>query len=236
MTSLKDTLTNRLATLKGGGGHASLEGWGGRELASFGILVSRRLLRGLYWKCRMGRVDGWILCERRVRVEHPQHVRAGMWLNLEEGCEIVGLSRQGITFGHRCTVGRLATIRPTNVLLDVPGEGLRMGDYSNIGAYAYIGCSGWIEIGSRVMMGPRVTLLSETHNLGRTDVPMKDQGVSRSFLRIEDDCWIGAGSTLLAGVTVGRGAVIGAGAVVSRDVPPGAVVAGVPARELRRRE
>lgn len=212
-----------------------LSDWGARELASFARLMVCRLARGLYWKMRFGRAEGPVLCGRGIHIEHPRYIRSGPRLNLEDGVEIVGLSKRGLTFGTRCTVGRLATIRPTNVLLDEPGEGLLMGDHSNIGAYSYIGCSGWIDIGSHVMMGPRVSLLAENHNIDRTDIPMKDQGVTRSFIRIQDDCWIGAGSTILAGVTVGRGSVIAAGAVVTHDIKSETIVGGVPAREIRQR-
>lgn len=214
---------------------AELQDWGGPEMLSFSATLARRLIRGRQLRWRLGRADGPVLCERGVRISHPRHIFAGRRLNLEDGCEIVGLSKRGIVFGDRCTVGRLATIRPTNVLLDEPGEGLRMGDHSNIGAYAFIGCSGFIDIGSNVMMGPRVTLLAESHNSASTERPIKEQGVTRSSIRIEDDCWIGAGSQVLPGVTVGRGSIIGAGAVVSRDVPAYSVVAGVPARVIRTR-
>lgn len=195
-------------------------------------LLFRRRIRG-YWQARrFGSVQGWMLCERGVRVYYPGHIHAGTQFSLEEGCEVVGLSKQGVRFGNRCTVGRGAIIRPTNVLLDEAGEGMVMGDHSNIGPLSYIGCSGFVDIGHRVLMGPRVNILAENHRFedGST---IKSQGVLRKPIRIEDDCWIGAGATILAGVTVGASSVVAAGAVVTRDVPSGSVVGGVPARPLR---
>ena len=224
-----------LARWKGVPDPAALEGWGPRETASLGGLLLARALRGWVVRCRLGEARGLVLCERGVRLYHARHIRAGRALNLEEGCEIVGLSTRGIVFGDRCTVGRFATIRPTNVLLDEPGEGLRLGDRSNIGAYSYVGCSGYVEIGQQVLMGPRVNLLAENHRFERTDVPIKEQGVVRAPIRIEDDCWLCANCTILAGVTIGRGSVVAAGAVVTRDVPPGSLAAGVPARVIRER-
>jgi len=51
---------------------------------------------------------------------------------------------------------------------------------------------------------------------------------------IQDDAWIGAGAIILPNVTIGKGAVVGAGAVVTKDVPPYTVVAGVPAKEIKK--
>ena len=57
----------------------------------------------------------------------------------------------------------------------------------------------------------------------------------RGDVVVEDDCWIGTNVTILSGVRIGRGSIVAAGAVVTRDVPAGAIVGGVPARVLRMR-
>ncbi|MBE6004396.1 MAG: CatB-related O-acetyltransferase [Lachnospiraceae bacterium] len=61
------------------------------------------------------------------------------------------------------------------------------------------------------------------------------EGISKGDIIVDDDVWIGYGATILSGVHIGQGAVIGAGAVVSSDVPPYAIVGGVPARIIRYR-
>jgi len=212
-----------------------LTGWRFAEWLSFSCIAGFRLLRGYLLKLRVWHIDGWMLCDRHSRVLFPRHLKAGRAFSIEEGCLIIALSKRGIVFGNRCTVGRFSYIAPTNPLVGEPGEGLKVGDHSNIGPYSYIGCSGFIEIGNNVMMGPRVNLLSEQHNHDDAAATMKSQGVSRSFIRIEDDCWIGANSTVLAGVTVGKGSIIAAGAVVTKDVPPNSIVGGIPARIIRER-
>ena len=153
-----------LASRKDDGDPEALREWRGPELASLGWMLGRRIARGSLLRARMGRAQGLVFCERNVRVLHARHVSAGRDLNLEEGCQIMGLSRRGIAFGDRCTVGRYAMISPTNIFGGELGEGLQVGDNSNIGHFAFVGCSGYIEIGARVLMGPRVTLLGENHD------------------------------------------------------------------------
>ena len=214
---------------------ASLENMNGADVLGVCWRLGARLMRGMWMKWQLPHVSGWMLADRDAKVMHGSHLRAGRKLSLEEGCLINALSKRGIVFGDRCTVGRFASICPSNPLLGEIGEGFKMGDHSNIGPYSYIGCSGYIEIGSNVLMGPRVNLMAENHNFERIDIPMKDQGVKREFIRIEDDVWIGVNSTILAGVTVGRGAIIAAGAVVTADVSPFAIVGGFPARIIKSR-
>ena len=78
-------------------------------------------------------------------------------------------------------------------------------------------------------------LIAENHVADDPERPIKVQGVSRESILIEDDVWLGAGVIVVAGVTIGRGSAVAAGCVVTHDVPPFALVAGVPARVVRSR-
>jgi galactoside O-acetyltransferase len=80
-----------------------------------------------------------------------------------------------------------------------------------------------------------VVITSHQHTFGRGDADIRDQPTAFEPVVVERDVWIGANATILPGVRVGRGAVVGAGAVVTRDVEPGSVVMGVPARVVRER-
>ena len=88
---------------------------------------------------------------------------------------------------------------------------------------------GGITIEDDVQIGPRVNLTSENHPLD----PADRKTVILQPILIKRNAWIGAGATILPGVTVGENAIVAAGAVVSRDVPPNTVVAGIPAKVVK---
>ena len=155
---------------------------------------------------------------------------------VEDYVEIMALSKQGIVCGNNVTVGAHAIIKPSSYYGQNLGEGLFVGDNSNIGRYNYVGCAGFFRIGKNVMIGPRVSFYAENHNFSSTDIPMKNQGVTRTPIIVEDDCWIASGSIILAGVTVVSGSIVAAGSIVDPNVPPYSVVAGVPAKVIRTRQ
>jgi acetyltransferase-like isoleucine patch superfamily enzyme len=117
--------------------------------------------------------------------------------------------------------------------------GVEIGEGTNItpGLIVNDGYSGLCRIGERVSIATHVTLVcdSNPNNSLLCDEPyVKAHLVRTAPIVIEDDVWLGTNAVVLPGVTVGRGAVVGAGAVVTRDVPPFTVVAGVPARAIRK--
>ena len=207
------------------------------SLSTLGVILrmSLWLVRGLLIRWRLKSVQGLFLVGKGVSLRQPGYIKVGTNFIAQDHCEINGLSQKGLIFGDKVTVGSYAIIRPTNLYGGEAGIGLKVGNNSSIGPYSYIGCSGYIEIGDNVMMSPRVSIYSENHNFSDVDLPMIDQGVTRSFVKIENDCWIAANSIILAGVTVGRGSIVAAGSVVTKDVPPFSIVGGNPAKIIKSR-
>ena len=115
------------------------------------------------------------------------------------------------------------------------GCGIRIGDNSGIG----VNCSvrGPLEIGKNVMMGPDVIIMTSSHNVESTSIPMNQQGsLPKQKVVICDDVWIGTRVIILPGIKVGTGSIIGAGAVVTKDVPDYAIVGGCPAKIIKYRK
>jgi acetyltransferase-like isoleucine patch superfamily enzyme len=193
-------------------------------------------LRGLRLSFQLGSSTGIPFIGSKARITGARHIHMGRNVKIEEQAEVQGLSRRGVWLGDGVTIGRGASIRPSSYYGHDLGEGLRVGRGTAIGAHAWIGASGHVTIGEDVLFGPRVVIIPENHVFEDTALTIKEQGVVRADVTIEDDCWIGCNVTILSGVTIGRGSIVAAGAVVRRDVPPYSIVGGVPARVLKTRE
>lgn len=119
-----------------------------------------------------------------------------------------------------------------------------------IGRNFYIGRDSFIEtdvvIGDNVMFGNRVALIGRyDHHYQLPGMPIRLapqirdagydwKGIGQNII-VENDVWIGYGSTVLSGIRIGEGSIIGAGSLVTKDVEPYSIYAGVPARKVRSR-
>lgn len=109
------------------------------------------------------------------------------------------------------------------------GRHLRIGRNVFINSGVMFTDLGGITLEDGVLIGPQARIISVNHPLE----PAKRRGLILNPVRICQNAWIGAGATILPGVTVGENAVVAAGAVVSKDVPPNTVVGGVPAKVIK---
>lgn len=89
---------------------------------------------------------------------------------------------------------------------------------------------GGIFIGDNCLIGHNCVIATLNHSID----PEKRQNLLPAAVRIGNDVWIGANATILPGVRIGDGAIVAAGAVVTRDVAERTVVAGVPAKVIKR--
>lgn len=113
--------------------------------------------------------------------------------------------------------------------------------YTNFGQHIKIGrqvfinhdCSfldmGGITIEDNVQIGPKVSLITENHPLA----PSQRKDLELKGILLKKNAWLGAGVTILPGVTIGENAIVAAGSVVSKDVAANTVVAGVPAKVIK---
>jgi len=183
-----------------------------------------------------------------VRSEYDKMV-AGEWYRYRSGPELAELTtstqrtcRQITALydddqaaAHALFVGMLAGVgegvdfRPP-MYLDY-GSRLRVGANTFINADFLALGGGEITIGVNVLVGPSARFYTPSHAV---DVVERRAGYERvSPIVIEDDVWLGGNVVVCPGVTIGAGSIIGAGSVVTRDVPPGVIAVGNPARVVR---
>jgi acetyltransferase-like isoleucine patch superfamily enzyme len=174
----------------------------------YGVL----LLRLGYWKLRLRdrlRLDGIAFIGPGCRLEiGPNAVlELGRWSWLGHGCKI------------RCHEGRVAL-----------GAKSVMGQECTISAYQSV------EIGRECVIADRVMLIDFDHGTVEVERPIRLQGIYKRDVKVGHNCWLGYGACILRGVTIGDNAIVGTNSVVTKDVPPNAVVGGVPAKLLRTRD
>jgi acetyltransferase-like isoleucine patch superfamily enzyme len=176
-------------------------------------------------------------------------------VSLGKECRFVGLtsfvrcrqSRIDIGPGGRflsaTKANRHGLNRPVMISTLRPGAEIVIGQ--NAGFSGTVICAAVsIRIGNRVMLGANTTITdTDSHPIDYRERSAAHYGFERRrsdmatqvrAVIIEDDVFVGMHSIILKGVTIGRGAVVAAGSVVTKDVPPGAIVGGVPARTLHK--
>lgn len=149
-------------------------------------------------------------------------------LSCATGCEF--RSPQTINFGGAVSIGK-------NSFFTAEGGSIQIGDHSVFNMNVHINASigGSITIGKFCAIGPNVLMRTSDHKFDNPNANIRGQGHNPASICIGDGVWIGANAVILGGTHIGNGAVVGAGAVVTKDVPPMAVVVGVPAKILRYR-
>ncbi len=148
------------------------------------------------------------------------------------------LGEHAIHIGRETLIGRQVTLTVGYGVADphVPDRGLVIGDRCVIGARCTVTAHESIEIGDDVWFGQGVFVSDASHGYQDPEVPVGRQLGKHQPVSIGAGTWIGHGAMVLPGTQIGRNVVVGAGSVVRGEIPDHAVVAGIPARVVRRLE
>ncbi|MGD7706871.1 acyltransferase [Microlunatus sp. Y2014] len=134
----------------------------------------------------------------------------------------------------RLVIGRWTHIGEGTALRAHEGV-LRIGDKCVLGRDVIINTYLDLEIGDAAIIADRCYLGDFDHRTDDTGVPIKDQGLVKSPVRIGADCWLGTQCVVVRGADLGTGSVAAALSVVRGTFPPGSIVAGVPGRVVANR-
>jgi acetyltransferase-like isoleucine patch superfamily enzyme len=136
---------------------------------------------------------------------------------------------EGLTTGHGCRFD-LPGHKKTLII----GEKCEMGDYTHIVAHERV------EIGKNVLIASKVFISDTSHGVysGKNQSLPSESPNNRSLvtapIKIGDRVWIGENVVILSGVTIGEGAIIGANSLVNKDVEENSIVAGIPAKLIKK--
>src|SRR3954447_15548647 len=133
-----------------------------------------------------------------------------------------------VRLGRWSWIGHGTKIRAHEGVVEI-GAKTVMGQECTISAFQSV------KIGRECIIADRVMLIDFDHGVVEVERPIRLQGIYKRDVAVGHNCWIGYGACILRGVTVGDNAIVGANTVVTKDVAPNSVVAGTPARVLRKR-
>ncbi len=190
--------------------------------------VAHRVWHGMVWAGAIGPQD------RLAR--RYQHFGPGTLMAFPPG-DVFG--EQHIALGTQCLIAAHVSLS-VGMAPDQPlppgatSPVLRIGDRCSIGRASHVVAHRSVVIGDDVMTGPHCYVTDQNHVYADPGTPVGEQWPAEDPVEIGAGSWLGAGAIILPGTRLGRNTVVGAGAVVRGEFPDHAVLAGVPAKLIRR--
>ncbi|MHC1690808.1 MAG: DapH/DapD/GlmU-related protein [Bacteroidales bacterium] len=170
---------------------------------------------------------------------NPVKTRPRLWLRLlmpfyikrGKNAVIYRSVRKDIVPFNNFTIGSYSVIENFSIVNNMVGD-VKIGAYSRVGLGNVI--IGPIEIGSHVILAQNIAISGLDHKYKDVKKRIDEQGVDTGLIVIEDNVWVGANSIITKGVTIGTHSIVAGGSVVVKNVDSYTIVAGNPARTVKR--
>ena len=171
-----------------------------------------------------------------VRIHHYKKILGGYDSNFSVEKGIVINNPQCVYFGKNIGIGENTFLGPVTEYMHIAyNPKIVIGEGTWVGKNCSIAAINKVEIGKNVLFAGQVHITDHSHGYEDITKPMIVQTlISKGPVVIEDDCWLGFGSEILSGVHIGKHSVVAARAVVTKDVPAYSVVAGNPAKVIKK--
>lgn len=198
-------------------------------------IIFGKLIGLVYGMLRLGTLKR-VFVHPSVIIKCSSKIKTGNGLNIERGCYIDALSKEGLSLGDNVSFGIYTCLRITGHISHI-GNGITIGNNVGLGSHGFYGCGvGSLKIGNDCIFGNYVSVHPENHNYTDLEIPIRLQGVnSVGGVKIGNNCWIGAKATILDGTIIGDGCIIAAGAVVKGEFPNNVIIGGIPAKIIKHR-
>jgi acetyltransferase-like isoleucine patch superfamily enzyme len=183
---------------------------GPRSLVALGL--------SLRWRCRVSP-------HARILFPHNVRIGAGTWIG---ECKLVASGR-GIDIGENSEIH-------DGAILDAHDGHIALGEHVGIGPYTVIYGDGGVTLGRDCAIAAHCMIVANSHGYGDTRIPIRYQPLRTAGIAVGADVWVGANCVITDGTRLEDGIVVGAGSVVRGAFGGYTVIAGAPAREIKKRE
>jgi len=187
--------------------------------------------RNLFYPALFKKVGKGVSFGKSITVRHPHKITIDDNVVIDDYCvlDAKGLDNNGINLGKNIFIGR-------NSILSCKNGDISIGDNVVIGFNSEIFSGSRVAIGENTLIAAYVYITGGGHDYSRVDIPVSEQKKTFYGIKVDENCWIGAGAIVFDGVSIGNDTIIGAGAVVSKDIPPYCIASGVPAKVTKSRK
>lgn len=189
-------------------------------------------LRKTFYPALFKRVGKGTIFGKNLILRHPHKIEIGKNVIVSDHIilDAQGKEDSKIRIDDDCFISNFSIISARNGQIGI-------GKNTKIGSHCRIATLQKIEIGQNVLIAAKNYIGGGNYKFERTDIPIAQQGFDlRGGVKIGDNSWIGAGSTILDGAKIGRDSIIAAGSVVTEDVPEYTIYGGTPAKLIRNRK